>query len=146
MERVYDAMAERKLTVNGKPTSLLDLGYDTVGLDDNWQDCGAGPNNTFHSATGTPLVNTKTFPSLKGMVSYGKSKGLKSGFYSNNCICHEHLPIMGAEATRNLKGDAQLAIDAGFEALKADGCGPEKDLQLWTQLLNASGVAFELEK
>jgi len=36
-----DAMVDRSRTVNGKPTSLADLGYSDVGLDDAWQLCGA---------------------------------------------------------------------------------------------------------
>lgn len=31
--------------VNG--TSLLDIGYNRVGLDDNWQQCGKGINGSF---------------------------------------------------------------------------------------------------
>ena len=31
-----DGMVSRKRTVNGVPTSLLDLGYSDVGLDDAW--------------------------------------------------------------------------------------------------------------
>ena len=39
------AIANRSRTVNGVPTSLCDLGYCDVGLDDNWQACGSyGPN------------------------------------------------------------------------------------------------------
>jgi alpha-galactosidase len=45
-------MVDRSRSVNGVPTSLRDLGYIDVGLDDNWQACGAyGPNKyTFHDA------------------------------------------------------------------------------------------------
>jgi len=139
-------MVARTLTVDGKPTSLLDLGYTTVGLDDNWQDCGQGPNNTFHAADGTPLVNKDRFPDLKAMVSYATAKGVQSGFYTNNCICKEKIPNMGPQAARDLQGDAKLAIDAGFTAVKADGCGPEHALDAWTDAFNKSGVAIELEK
>ena len=54
----------RKRTVDGVPTSLLDLGYDYAGLDDGWQSCGAGINGSFHTKDGTPIVNTTKFPSL----------------------------------------------------------------------------------
>ena len=36
MERIMDAMVSRERTVDGVPTSLCDLGYCDVGLDDNW--------------------------------------------------------------------------------------------------------------
>lgn len=48
MIAVVDAMANRSRTVNGKPMSLIDIGYLGVGLDDNWQACGTGVNGTFH--------------------------------------------------------------------------------------------------
>ena len=34
MESIMDAMVARSRTVNGVPTSLADLGYADVGLDD----------------------------------------------------------------------------------------------------------------
>ena len=55
--------------------------YQDVGLDDNWQACGAGVYGSFFDADGTPLVNTATFPDMKGMVGYAHSRGLRAGFY-----------------------------------------------------------------
>ena len=37
MIATVDKMVERTRLVDGKPASLLDLGYANVGLDDNWQ-------------------------------------------------------------------------------------------------------------
>lgn len=52
------AIADRSRTVFGRPTSLADLGYVDVGLDDNWQQCGSyGPSGfTFHTEEGRPVV------------------------------------------------------------------------------------------
>jgi alpha-galactosidase len=61
-------------------TTLRDLGYVHVGLDDNWQACKAGVNGTFHDATGLPLINKKRFPDMKKMNDYIHSMGLKSGW------------------------------------------------------------------
>eukprot|EP00954_Amorphochlora_amoebiformis_P003786 294416-Amorphochlora_amoeboformis.AAC.1 len=41
LESIMDAMVVRKRLVNGVPTSLCDLGYCDVGLDDAWQECGS---------------------------------------------------------------------------------------------------------
>ena len=73
--------------VNGKPTSLADLGYIDVGLDDNWQECGSyGPNKyTFHDATGAPVINTNRFPNMKTMTDYAHSLGLTAGWYGVSC-------------------------------------------------------------
>ena len=32
----------------GAPTSLVQLGFDHIGLDDGWQACGQGVNKSFH--------------------------------------------------------------------------------------------------
>ena len=74
-------MTSRRNTVDGKPTSLLDLGYKTVGLDDNWQLCGAGAKPwTDHDANGDPVINTARFPSLSNMTAYAHSLGLNAGW------------------------------------------------------------------
>lgn len=78
------AMVARNLTVGGKPTSLADLGFTDVGLDDNWQACGKGVNGSFTSFPDfAPLINP-SFPDMKGMVDYGHSLGLSVGFYSES--------------------------------------------------------------
>ena len=84
------AMIDRLTDRSRNGSSLLDAGYTTVGLDDAWQDCGAGVNGSFNAADGTPLINKQRFPDLGGMCDYAHSKGLKCGWYLNNCICAEH--------------------------------------------------------
>jgi hypothetical protein len=59
MEKMMVAMADKSRLVEGKPTSLLELGYANCGLDDGWQQCGAGVNGSFHDKTGAPIVNNK---------------------------------------------------------------------------------------
>ncbi|EDQ90448.1 uncharacterized protein MONBRDRAFT_3278, partial [Monosiga brevicollis MX1] len=87
MESVMAAMVNRSRLVVGQPTSLHDLGYQDVGLDDNWQACGAGHQGSFFSEDGTPLINTDRFPNMTAMVEHGHALGLKVGWYMNNCIC-----------------------------------------------------------
>eukprot|EP00037_Helgoeca_nana_P017313 m.163962 g.163962 ORF g.163962 m.163962 type:complete len:100 (-) comp23933_c0_seq7:1172-1471(-) len=67
--------------VDGVATSLRDLGYDRIGLDDGgviawpskWHHqqrrsltggkaCGADVNGSFHNAAGAPLIRNSTFP------------------------------------------------------------------------------------
>lgn len=60
--------------------SLCDLGYCTAGIDEGWEGCGLGVNGTQHYLNGTPAVNPKTFPDMKGLVDYGHSKGVKMGW------------------------------------------------------------------
>jgi hypothetical protein len=42
MEQIYDALADKSRQVDGKPTSLLELGYNHAGIDDGWQKCNSG--------------------------------------------------------------------------------------------------------
>ena len=71
MQLVMEKLAEVRGFSNSQHTSLASLGYATAGLDDAWQACGTGVNNSFHDINGTPLPNTTTFPNLKSMVAYG---------------------------------------------------------------------------
>merc|ERR1719375_2652999 len=57
MERIMDGMVSKKRVVDGTPTSLCDLGYCDVGLDDNWQACGKGHLYSYHDDMGAPMVN-----------------------------------------------------------------------------------------
>jgi len=135
-------MVDRSRTVNGVPTSLLDLGYSDVGLDDNWQACGKyGPNGyTFHDANGRPVVNEARFPDFKAMTSYAHSLGLTSGWYGNNCICSDHCDTLDC-----YQGDVDAVMDYGFDSIKLDGCGRELDLTLYAALFNATGKSILME-
>merc|ERR1719424_1631060 len=90
IEGIMDGMVKRTRLVDGKPTSLCDLGYCDVGLDDNWQDCQAGADgNHYHDADGNPVVNLKVFPDMKAMTDHAHNLGLTAGWYGNNCICSD---------------------------------------------------------
>lgn len=92
LSQIMDGMVSKNRTVDGVPTSLCDLGYCDVGLDDNWQLCGSyGPQNyTYHDENGAPVINTTSFPDMKQMVDYAHELGLTAGWYGNNCICRDH--------------------------------------------------------
>merc|ERR1719426_371848 len=68
---IMDGVVAKTRTVDGKPTSLCDLGYCDVGLDDNWQNCKAGADgNHYHDADGNPVVNLDRFPDMKAMTNH----------------------------------------------------------------------------
>ncbi|CAK0910658.1 unnamed protein product [Prorocentrum cordatum] len=104
------AVLDKSRSVDGKPTSLAELGFDWISMDDGWQQCNCSfpgfpsdpslpkcPNCkeggcSWHSSDaegGRPLVDSHKFPDMKGLVDYGHSLGLKVGSYLNNCICME---------------------------------------------------------
>lgn len=66
IEGIMLGMTSKKRTVDGVPTSLCDLGYCDVGLDDNWQLCGSygADEFTYHDETGYGLHshNFQSFP------------------------------------------------------------------------------------
>merc|ERR1719248_27164 len=68
IEGIMDGMVRKDRDVDGVPTSLCDLGYCDVGLDDNWQNCNAGTDgNNYHDSDGNPIINYDRFPDMKKM-------------------------------------------------------------------------------
>ena len=118
MEETFRMMASRKRSVNGKPTSLIDLGYTDAGLDDGWQQCGKfGPQNwTYHSADGSPVVDKSRFPNLKSMTDLGHSLDLTMGWYGNNCGCKDH-----CSSAICFAADVEATLEYGFDSIKLDG-------------------------
>ena len=121
MTGTMDRMTERTRMVDGKNTSLLDVGYNNAGLDDNWQQCGSlFGQRAFHAADGTPLINTKAFPSLSAMTMYGHARGLRVGWYMNNCLCAER-GFSDPEIIQKIMEKSALAVGSyGFDGLKLD--------------------------
>ena len=90
MRSVISAVVSKERSDHaGTPTSLKDLGYARVGIDDGWQECGKGAAGTFHDKAGHPIVNTQRFPDMKGLVDSGHAQGLEMGWYANNCVRNE---------------------------------------------------------
>jgi alpha-galactosidase len=141
MISVMDGMVRRDRLVDGKNTSLCDLGYCDVGLDDNWQACGQGSGTNFHDANGNPIVNTQLFPDMKSMTDHAHSLGLTAGWYGNNCICSER----NTSDIKYYKGDVNALIQYGYDSVKLDGCGVQTDLQQYYELFNATGKAITIE-
>jgi alpha-galactosidase len=134
--RQVDMLVDRSRSVDGAATSLLDLGYNRIGLDDAWQDCGKGVNHSFHDPSGKPLIRPDRFPDMAAMNAYAKSKGIGSGWYLNTCDCCEKGAL---QPMWSAAGDAKAVKDLGFDGLKLDSCGPSQELGEWARLLNATG-------
>ena len=141
MEAQMIAQAARSRKVWGiaaATSSLADAGYVRNGLDDAWQACHAGANNSFHDASGLPLVNLSRFPDMKAMTAKARALHLSPGFYVNNCICGEgRLPR--AQSERDVAGNVAFITSLGFDAVKADGCGAASNMTRLAQLLAETG-------
>jgi alpha-galactosidase len=150
IERQYAKLVERSRTVDGMKMSLLDLGYVTAGIDDSWQACGSGPGGVgFHNKSGFPIVNETRFPDMRAMTTKAKELGLKPGWYGNNCECREERPSCqmspngsGAEC---FAGDVAATLYYGFESIKLDGCGVQRNITEYARLFNQTGVPVMLE-
>lgn len=142
MMDIMKGMVSRKRMVDGKPTSLCDLGYCDVGLDDNWQKCGKYGSDaySYHTENGLPIVNRDVFPDFINMTTFAHSLGLTAGWYLNNCICRDH-----CSDDKCYVGDAAALFEFGFDSVKLDGCGKQRDLDLWATLFNQSGRAILTE-
>ena len=138
LEGQIDGLARRRHSVNGTPTSLLDLGYSSIGLDDGWQNCGGGVNKTYHAADGTPLVNLTLFPDMHAMVAKGHAAGVQMGWYANNCWCNENTHPF---ALPYYEGNAKALVGYGFDAIKVDSCGPATNITSWREALDAASAA-----
>jgi alpha-galactosidase len=141
IESIMDGMVNRTRMVNGKPTSLCDLGYCDVGLDDNWQACGspdAAPGMHYHDVTGAPIVNHDRFPNFNDMTDHAHKLNLTSGWYGNNCDCSDHCHN-DTECQAQINGDVAALFKFGFDAWKLDGCGGETDLVKVNAAIVAAG-------
>ena len=137
MEAMMDGLVDRTRMVDGKPTSLADLGYLRIGMDDNWQACGTGINGSFHSASGEPLFNTTRFPDVKAMNAKAHKLGLKSDWYVNNCICPEKGLLVPGFADA---GNARALPALGFDGVKIDGCGQDRNVTRFAVLVDAAAA------
>jgi hypothetical protein len=79
IEAQMEALASRRRTVGGKPTSLADLGFRDAGIDDGWQMCNSHGQG-FHNASGYPIVNESRFPDLRAMTAKAAKLGLTAGW------------------------------------------------------------------
>ena len=106
IEACSEAMVDRSRHI-----SLLEAGYNYVGLDDNYQACGykdvdhtgdlgggvvsewpaypgGKPLRSFHNASGYPLMNLTRFPDTRAMTDHAHRLGLKMGW----CECAAPAP------------------------------------------------------
>ena len=149
IEQCVDAVADKSRKVNNVATSLADIGYNRIGVDDNWQLCNSTDSNGnanghyWHNNSepnGWPNINTDRFPNLSAMVDYGHSKNVLMGWYLNNCICYEH-NIYPA----NMVNDVSFLRHYDFDGIKFDGCGSSRNITHWQELINKTGKALLTE-
>ena len=161
VEAQFAAAVDTSRLVDGAPTSLAQLGFDYVSIDDGWQQCNCStrqsldPNLppcdpwadcnqgrcTWHdNVTGVPRVRLDRFPDMQGMVAKGHAMGLKVGIYLNTCICME-----AGNALTHYEEDAAWLVAMGFDEVKVDNCGNSKNVSRFAELFNATGRRVRIE-
>ena len=61
-------------------------------------------------------------------------------FPLDNCICSDH-----CSTPECYQGDVDATLDYGFDSIKLDGCGAQRDLDKYSSLFNATGKAILIE-
>jgi len=130
----------RKVPGHTQNVSLCDIGYCSVGVDEGWEGCGEGVNGTQHDASGLPTIDTASFPDTGGMVSDIHGLGLAAGWYLNGCKCGERTELL-----QNYEGDIKDLHAFGFDGVKIDGCGHQRNQTLYAALMRASGKNYTIE-
>ena len=142
------AAVDKSRLVDGRPTSLAELGWDLVAMDDGWQkcncssrgdldgslprcgncmstgactngNCGGGCSYHDDNGTGWPNVDVRRFPDMSGLVKYGHDLGLRVGSYLNNCICAE-----GGRSPTHYAQDVAWLIHNKFDGVKVCAVTP----------------------
>jgi hypothetical protein len=114
-------LAVRNRTINGKNASLADIGYTDAGIDDGWQKCGSyGPEKyRYHSALGSPIIDTQKFPDLAHLTRLAHSLNLTAGWYGNACGCAaQPYPQCCSDHCNTLEcfaGDVNATLSLGFD-------------------------------
>jgi hypothetical protein len=130
--RQVDALTVRRLSVDGKPTSLLDLGFNRVGIDAGWNLC-TGVNGSWHDESGHFIIDKTRFPDMKAMTDHAHSLGVKMDL----CV-PPSLPSLPA-------GQPDAAPMRGLsEPLYLCACKnyPQSHLTNWIATLDASCLSY----
>jgi alpha-galactosidase len=80
------------------------------------------------NSTGYAIIDEQKFPDMAGLATYGQSKGVSMGFYSDNCHGHEKT------GPTHYQQDAHLSEALGFDAIKIDSCGNQRNMTEWASL------------
>lgn len=178
-----EGLTDTSRPIKGRPvgSSLKDLGYNSVGLDEGWAACppqkgpfphgrdprvdprvnrprqnvtapfsiGHGKKSMYHRANPdgsiSPVVDQLLFPDMKGMVKRIHAKGLRAGWYLNDCL--SYCMTLGDQCSSELciPGDVKAFLDYEFDDLKLDSCSAQRDIEMWADLLNKSGRQLIIE-
>lgn len=85
------------------------------------------------------MINTHRFPDMAKLVDHGHAAGLTMGWYQNGCACGESI-----EKDINYQGDIRQLHTLGFDAVKFDGCGKQRNNSRYAELMKATGKNYSM--
>ena len=156
MRTAAQGLIDTSRPIKGLPpgSSLLSLGFNSVGMDEGWAVCEPKPgfqpggykfHRTNPDGSFSPVVNATIFPNMTGLVSDIHALGLKVGWYLNPCFSY----CWGQETVGDQAdaGDVEALAEYNFDSVKLDGCADpgQTNMTLWSALLNATGKAVLIE-
>ncbi|CAK0852464.1 unnamed protein product [Prorocentrum cordatum] len=139
MRALVQPVVERKTGGSSVHESLLELGYNSVGLDDGWQECSP---SEYPRVDGRAVINNSRFHNMRGMVEEGHALGLNMWFYHNGQGCRgedvwQH--VGDKQLSCCIREDLAQAIDLGFDGIKVDGGADNiDDMTKWMDLIEGA--------
>jgi hypothetical protein len=101
--------------------------------------CASAPHRIASRLLPPQVINPK-FPDMGGLVEYSHARGIKMGWYENGCACGERHAL-----DINYQGDVRQLNKLGFDGVKLDGCGAQRNMTRYAELMNATGRTFLIE-
>ena len=86
-----------------------------------------------------------TIQCTKAMNDQAHALGVQTGFYGNNCWCHQEENVAFRKRGGNPAEDAALTSTLEFDGIKVDGCGPAHNISIWYEALVKTGRKIMLE-
>lgn len=172
IQRSADGLVNKTyLTRNGVPTSLCDLGYCDIGLDDQYQTCqvpytedialglhgegyglGTSPSNPyrFHNPDGSIIIDTTGFfQNVSAGCAYKcggfpSLSGMTAYIHSLGLAAGWYLNnciCQEKDADTFYEQEVAQMLQLGFDNLKVDNCAGARNMTHWYNLLAASPLA-----
>ena len=119
-------------------------GFTNFGLDDGWENCGAGVNGSFHDEKGFPMIREDLFPDMSALSRAAAPLNVTVGWYMNCCGCGDGEHKLSEP---HYAQDAFTTAALGFAGLKIDGCGNEPNMTAWAEALfdaRAAGIGQDV--
>merc|ERR1712113_480324 len=93
----------------------------------------------------SPVVDELAFPDMKKLVDSVHAKGLRAGWYLNDCLSYCASISDSCPASQCIPGDVKAFAQYGFDSVKIDGCSAQHGMETWSTLINKTGTRAVIE-